>query len=245
MSNDIERKTARDWPKLDLVSAAMVSIGWNECVAEIEKRAALAAPQQEPVLESAVAIENTFDSLAAEMEECGASGWAYRLRQLQTAPQQDLATTGMASMARMFHAACADLGLINEALGLDPNDGGAEPILSAIEEMRAALPPPAAPALSDAATPQDVIMFEVVSERAAQDAQWGGAHHDDEHTFGDFTTYISKQVNRINEIPTDRRERFIKIAALAVAAVESIDRQRERNGKARERRALLATVTKP
>jgi hypothetical protein len=42
----------------------------------------------------------------------------------------------LASMTRMFHAACADLGAINEALGLDPDDGGAEPILEAIVELR-------------------------------------------------------------------------------------------------------------
>lgn len=41
------------------------------------------------------------------------------------------------SMTRMFHAACHDLSLINEALGLDPDDGGAEPILDAIAELRA------------------------------------------------------------------------------------------------------------
>lgn len=47
------------------------------------------------------------------------------------------------SMKRMFESACADLGLINEALGLDPDDGGAEPILDAIEELkRAALSQP-------------------------------------------------------------------------------------------------------
>ncbi|WP_186268083.1 hypothetical protein [Burkholderia gladioli] len=42
----------------------------------------------------------------------------------------------LASMTRMFHAACADLGLINEALGLDPDDGGAEPILDAIQKLK-------------------------------------------------------------------------------------------------------------
>ena len=46
-------------------------------------------------------------------------------------------TAELASMTRMFHAACADLGLINEALGLDPNDGGAAPILDAIVELKA------------------------------------------------------------------------------------------------------------
>ncbi|VVE12190.1 hypothetical protein PCA20602_02691 [Pandoraea capi] len=46
----------------------------------------------------------------------------------------------LAKMTRMFGAACADLGLINEALGLDPDDGGAEPILEAIAELKARLP---------------------------------------------------------------------------------------------------------
>ncbi|AOJ07623.1 hypothetical protein [Burkholderia mayonis] len=44
--------------------------------------------------------------------------------------------TELASMMRMFLAACTDLGLINEALGLDPDDGGAEPILEAIAELK-------------------------------------------------------------------------------------------------------------
>ena len=65
------------------------------------------------------------------------------------APQQVPVAVELASMTRMFHAACADLGLVNAALGLDPDDGGAEPILSAIEELRAAPPSPAALVLSD------------------------------------------------------------------------------------------------
>lgn len=40
---------------------------------------------------------------------------------------------------RMLWDACGDLGLINEELGLDPDDGGAEPILEAIRELKAAL----------------------------------------------------------------------------------------------------------
>jgi hypothetical protein len=40
------------------------------------------------------------------------------------------------SMTRMFHEACAGLGAINEALGLNPDDGGAEPILMAIEALK-------------------------------------------------------------------------------------------------------------
>lgn len=46
----------------------------------------------------------------------------------------------LAKMTRMFGAACYDLGLINEALDLDPDDGGAEPILEAIDELKARIP---------------------------------------------------------------------------------------------------------
>ena len=40
---------------------------------------------------------------------------------------------------RMFEAACVDLALISESLGLDPDDGGAEPILAAIAELKAVI----------------------------------------------------------------------------------------------------------
>lgn len=64
--------------------------------------------------------------------------------------QQEEPARELESMKRMFHAACADLGLINEALGLDPDDGGAEPILDAIEELKAkAEPQPAQPTPND------------------------------------------------------------------------------------------------
>ena len=40
---------------------------------------------------------------------------------------------------RMFEAACVALGQVSEALGLDPEDGGAAPILAAIEDLKAAV----------------------------------------------------------------------------------------------------------
>lgn len=39
----------------------------------------------------------------------------------------------------MFEAACVALGEIGDALGCDPNEGGSEPILDAIEELRSKL----------------------------------------------------------------------------------------------------------
>lgn len=46
-------------------------------------------------------------------------------------------STTKAQYRSMFQAACIELGTINEALGLDPNAGGAAPILAAIEQLRA------------------------------------------------------------------------------------------------------------
>lgn len=44
------------------------------------------------------------------------------------------------SNERMFHAACEDLGLLSEAFDIDSNiDGGAEPILEAIDDLKDAL----------------------------------------------------------------------------------------------------------
>jgi hypothetical protein len=44
----------------------------------------------------------------------------------------------LAQYKRMFEAACSALGAIGDALGVDPEEGGAEPILAAIEEIKTA-----------------------------------------------------------------------------------------------------------
>ena len=51
------------------------------------------------------------------------------IAELDKALAQPAMTNSPSHFERMFEAACVDLGLINEALGLDPDDGGAEPIL--------------------------------------------------------------------------------------------------------------------
>jgi hypothetical protein len=72
---------------------------------------------------------------------------------------------------------------------------------------------------------------EVLDERRRQDAIYGGALRDDENDAYDWSRLISKQVGRIDfseaeaDNPAQHRERFKKIAALAVAAMQSIDRQ--------------------
>lgn len=70
------------------------------------------------------------------------------------------------------------------------------------------------------------IFAEIIAERRRQDKQWGGADHDDNHLPSDFMDFIEKQTYKTYTANGDGdfRGRFIKIAALAVAAVESIDR---------------------
>ncbi len=69
----------------------------------------------------------------------------------------------------------------------------------------------------------DRIIDEIKAERQRQDQQWGGPQHDDLHSSADWATYIVHQLGRISAVGL--YEPMIKIAALAVAAVESHDRR--------------------
>jgi hypothetical protein len=74
----------------------------------------------------------------------------------------------------------------------------------------------------------------IKQERVAQDAQWGGPEHDDSHHAEEWLEWIQKQLDTADElIGSDDRpanaaelfcQRMVKIAALSVACVESIDR---------------------
>ena len=87
-------------------------------------------------------IEHTFSrgSWGETVDESGPTSEEAIRAALSTpsAPAVDAgARDELASMTRMFGAACADLGAINKVLGLDPEDGGAEPIIDAINELKA------------------------------------------------------------------------------------------------------------
>ena len=62
-------------------------------------------------------------------------------------------------------------------------------------------------------------------ERATQARQWGGPAHDDAHNCADWLGYIAKQLRLADrEVPEGWpafRSRMVKVAALAVAAIES------------------------
>lgn len=83
------------------------------------------------------------------------------------------------------------------------------------------------------------VLDEITAERARQDEQWGGPEHDDGHDCIDWCNWIDYQRQRAvgSALAGDRadwRERMVKIAALAVAAIESQDRVMARGAEAPE-----------
>jgi hypothetical protein len=71
------------------------------------------------------------------------------------------------------------------------------------------------------------IFKEIDAERIAQDQRWGGPEHDDKHGSYDWIAFITRNVGLAVTRPWDAREfrrRMVRVAALAVAAVEWVDR---------------------
>ena len=74
---------------------------------------------------------------------------------------------------------------------------------------------------------------DVVQERQLQDEEWGGPEHDDTHDIADWMAFIQTQDDKLFQglgegqmpDPREARERLVKIAALAIAGIESIDRK--------------------
>lgn len=74
------------------------------------------------------------------------------------------------------------------------------------------------------------VIEQITTERNLQDEQWGGESHDDSHSSFEFREFIEKQLSFITDNPeefVENRNRLIKVAALAIAAIESIDRRRQ------------------
>lgn len=74
------------------------------------------------------------------------------------------------------------------------------------------------------------IYDEIQKERLRQDQKWGGPKHDDTHSIPEWVMFIkdyaswARQMTSMGSIGKARR-RLIQVAALAVAAVESLDRR--------------------
>lgn len=67
------------------------------------------------------------------------------------------------------------------------------------------------------------IIGDIQDERARQDKQWGGANHDATHTFDEWIALIAKAAGKAacETDPHLFRRQMIKVAALAVAALEA------------------------
>lgn len=78
------------------------------------------------------------------------------------------------------------------------------------------------------------VLTEVARERDIQDRQWGGTEHDDRNRPWDWLTYIAKHIGKAVVYPPDSKQAFIvfrrellKVASLATAAIQAIDRRLE------------------
>jgi hypothetical protein len=82
----------------------------------------------QPVNNSITALRQAIEQ--AQKQEPVAKG------KLKVTLQDTPTDIELAQYKRMFEAACSALGAIGEALGVDEDEGGAEPILAAIEELK-------------------------------------------------------------------------------------------------------------
>jgi hypothetical protein len=85
------------------------------------------------------------------------------------------------------------------------------------------------------------ILMEITAERNYQDQKWGHEVDDLKNTPWMWTAYITQyaskwMIGRFIPLGTDNIDTFrammVKVAAIAIAAIESVDRQRILGGKA-------------
>ncbi len=73
------------------------------------------------------------------------------------------------------------------------------------------------------------VLQDVEWERDEQNQKWGGAGHDDQHGPRDWAAFITEHLGKALDARDARtyRRRMVEVAALAVAAVETVDRVEE------------------
>lgn len=73
---------------------------------------------------------------------------------------------------------------------------------------------------------RDTIFQQINDERRYQDTVWGTAF-DDKNTLNDWLQYINQYGSKASKMgvrPEEQRAMLVKVAALAVAALETFDR---------------------
>lgn len=71
------------------------------------------------------------------------------------------------------------------------------------------------------------IVDQIVEERWRQDGQWGGPAHDDEHDQVEWKRLIHRQLLHSE----DFEKMMVKVAALAIAAIQSNRRKHETDSR--------------
>lgn len=75
------------------------------------------------------------------------------------------------------------------------------------------------------------IYDDIRNERERQNREWGGPEHDDDHSISDFIAYITKHAGKaVDGTVSDQRRQMVRVAALAVAVVEKLNRQISADG---------------
>lgn len=71
------------------------------------------------------------------------------------------------------------------------------------------------------------VLRDIAEERAQQDAKHGGPSHDDTHSDFEWDWIINRHLERVIAATTTgkRRQQLVRVAALAIAAIESYDRR--------------------
>lgn len=75
------------------------------------------------------------------------------------------------------------------------------------------------------------VLEAVAAERRRQDKIWGGPDHDDRHTSHHWAAFRGKFENkqrRLDDEPALQRAELVKLAALCVAQIESIERKQSK-----------------
>lgn len=73
---------------------------------------------------------------------------------------------------------------------------------------------------------QETILNEIRQERKYQDQKWSGSSFDDTHSEADWLQWLNEYANGTGRAAGRAfRERMVKTAALAVAAIEAMDRK--------------------
>jgi len=71
------------------------------------------------------------------------------------------------------------------------------------------------------------VYDEIRDERQRREEKWGGPKQSDAHSINDFAAYITAEVGQaVGAEPWMQRRQMIRVAALAVAVIEKIDRGR-------------------